>query len=234
MRRTIIAAAVLAMATAPPVLADQLEEGISAYQAGDNARAIHLWRPLAEQGNADAQSWLGRAYERGIGVQKDKVATIMWYRRAAEQGHAFSHLNLGTEYRHGEGVPKDLVLAHMWFNLAASQGDELGARFREDLAETMPADLVAEAWRLAPGVDRSAPAMTDLDLDDMRAVALAYRLERKVRQGDLSVFGAAVAADRERYPDALDRDARNATSHAIAEAVEQGGQWIYGGPPRRA
>jgi len=40
------------------------EEGIAAYKRGDNAAALKVFRPLAEQGDASAQSDLGVMYEK--------------------------------------------------------------------------------------------------------------------------------------------------------------------------
>jgi uncharacterized protein len=47
------------------VFAGPLEDGQAAYNRGDYATALKLFRPLAEQGNADAQNNLGWLYERG-------------------------------------------------------------------------------------------------------------------------------------------------------------------------
>ena len=40
----------------------------------------------AEQGDADAQNFLGWMYSHGSGVRKSKAEAIKWYRKAAEQG----------------------------------------------------------------------------------------------------------------------------------------------------
>jgi len=42
-----------------------------AYQRGDYATAVRLWRPPAEQGNAEAQYNLGVMYAEGDGVPQD-------------------------------------------------------------------------------------------------------------------------------------------------------------------
>jgi TPR repeat protein len=44
------------------VFADQFEDSIVAYDRGDYATAVRLFRPLAEQGNAQAQNSLGAMY----------------------------------------------------------------------------------------------------------------------------------------------------------------------------
>jgi uncharacterized protein len=63
------------------------EDGAAAYNRADYATARRLWLPLAEGGNADAQTMLGIIYEEGQGVSQDYAAAVTWYRRAADQGH---------------------------------------------------------------------------------------------------------------------------------------------------
>ncbi len=41
--------------------------GRAAYKQGDYATALREWRPLAEQGDASAQSFLGSRYVDGLG-----------------------------------------------------------------------------------------------------------------------------------------------------------------------
>lgn len=68
-------------------IADSLSDAQSAYVASDYAKAAELFRPLAEQGNASAQSGLGLMYGLGQGVQKDYVEAEKWLRLAVEQRH---------------------------------------------------------------------------------------------------------------------------------------------------
>ena len=69
--------------------------GVTAWEAGDYARAINEWRPLAINGDADAQFNLGQAYKLGRGVQQDLPQASEWFRRAAAQGHLQAEDNLG-------------------------------------------------------------------------------------------------------------------------------------------
>ena len=71
-----------------------LQKGLNAYNKGDYATALREWKPLAEQGNADAQFNLGQMYRRGDGVPQDHKTAVKWYRLAAEQGYAFAQYNL--------------------------------------------------------------------------------------------------------------------------------------------
>jgi uncharacterized protein len=66
-----------------------LENGAVAYQRGDFASSLRELRPLAEQGNALAQSFLALMYYGGQGVAQDYRQAARWYRLAAEQGNAF-------------------------------------------------------------------------------------------------------------------------------------------------
>ena len=44
------------------------QKGLTAYRSGDFATALREWKPLAEQGHARAQFYLGVMYEKGRGV----------------------------------------------------------------------------------------------------------------------------------------------------------------------
>ncbi len=141
--------ALVIMALAVPAYAGPLEDGVAARQRGDYATAIRIWRPLAEQGHARAQSNLGFMYSNGEGVPQDYAEAVKWYRMAAEQGNAEAQHNLGVSYAKGEGVPLDDMLAYMWFNLAAAQGHEKAKKNRDIVASTMTPDQIAEAERMA-------------------------------------------------------------------------------------
>ena len=102
-------------------LAADFQTGLEAYERGDLAAALREWRPLAEQGDAEAQYMLGLMYNDGMGVPKDDAEAANWYRKAAEQGDAGAQYNLGMMYAHGEGVSKDPVEATLWLRKAAEQ-----------------------------------------------------------------------------------------------------------------
>ncbi len=84
------------------------------YNPKDYETALNEWRPLAEQGNADAQFCLGVMYQRGHGVPQDYQQAQHWYEKAAVQGHVGAQFNLGLLYQNGEGVPQDFVQAYKW------------------------------------------------------------------------------------------------------------------------
>ncbi len=125
------------------------DEGLAAYKLGDYATALEEWLPVAEQGNAPAQSNLGLMYHKGQGVPRDYAEAAKWYRLAAEQGNANAQSNLGFMYSNGEGVPQDYIQAHMWYNLAAARGNEVGRMNRDFIVNQMTPAAIIEAQRLA-------------------------------------------------------------------------------------
>ena len=62
------------------------QEGLDAYERGDYETALKEFRPLAEQGDPLAQSYLGGMYAEGEGLPKDYVLAHMWMNLAAAKG----------------------------------------------------------------------------------------------------------------------------------------------------
>jgi TPR repeat protein len=75
-----------AQATGFAAVAGPWEDGMAAYNRGDYLPAIRLFRPLAEQGNARAQTVLGVMFRKGEGVPKNAVRARMWFGLAAKSG----------------------------------------------------------------------------------------------------------------------------------------------------
>jgi len=98
------------------------QKGLTAYNQGDYATAIKEWTPLAEQGNASAQSNLGIMYSKGVGVVQNYKTALEWYTLAAKQGDADAQHNLGVLYNNGDGVVQNYKTALEWYTLAAEQG----------------------------------------------------------------------------------------------------------------
>ncbi len=170
------------------------DEGAAAYKRGDYATAIRRWRPLAEQGDAKAQSNLGLMYDRGLGVTQDYAEAVKWYRKAAEQGFARAQSNLGFMYRKGRGVPQDDAEAVGWWCKAAEQGNagaqnNLGVMYDKGLG--VPQDYAqAHMWynlaasRFPPGEDHDdavknrdlvAEKMTPAQISEAQKLAREWR-----------------------------------------------------------
>lgn len=91
--------------------------------APDKQAVLERVRPLAEQGNANAQYNMGVLYDRGYGVERDYDKARKWYKKAAAQGYAKAAHNLGVMYQQGHGVKVDYKRAAYWFKQAARQGE---------------------------------------------------------------------------------------------------------------
>lgn len=63
-----------------------VNDGISAYEAGDYARARDIWRELAEAGSPRAQFHLGSLLYEGRVGQPDLVQAYRWLSRSVERG----------------------------------------------------------------------------------------------------------------------------------------------------
>jgi TPR repeat protein len=133
---------------AAPAWAD-FKTAMEAYNRGDFAKALREWRPLAEQGDASAQFYLGLSYENGDGVPRDYAIARQWYEKSAAQGDEKAQLYLGLQSAFGQGGPVDLVQAHMWYSLAAEKGHLGAAAYRNELAKQMTPTQIAEAQKRA-------------------------------------------------------------------------------------
>jgi TPR repeat protein len=135
------------------VTADSIEEAEFAYDRGDYTQAARLFSPLAEQGAASAQFYLGLMHEKGRGVRQDYPTALTWFRKAAAQGYAGPQNNLGLMYERGRGVRKDLVRALMWYHVAGAllNGDEGKAALkrRDHLTSQMTAAQIEQAQEMA-------------------------------------------------------------------------------------
>jgi TPR repeat protein len=140
--RTVLGVFLMTLALAGTATASQFEDGQAAYARRDYATAMQLWRPLADQGNPDAQINLGNMYFDGNGVPQDYGEAVKWYRFAADHGSADAQIALGFLYEYGDAVPQDYIQAHKWFDLAGSPS------YRDAVAAKMTPAQIAEAQKL--------------------------------------------------------------------------------------
>lgn len=125
----------------------------SLYEKGrgvdkDLPKAKAWYSKAAEAGNAKAMHNLAVLFAEGGGDQPDYAAAAKWFEEAANYGVKDSLFNLGILYAGGIGVDKDLVASYKWFAIAADQGDPEAAKRRDDVANMMDQETLANA-RLA-------------------------------------------------------------------------------------
>ena len=135
----LVAIAGLGASAATPLWAvDETEHSITARSSADKIetqeKAFNAPHPdfpppsfdvlleKAEQGDAHAQYLLGRRYNFGDGVTRNREKAVEWHTRAANQGHATAQYILGLMYGAGEGVHQDTRQAVAWISRSAEQG----------------------------------------------------------------------------------------------------------------
>ena len=112
---------------------------------------VAKYRKGAEQGAANAQYQLGRAYEKGEGASRDYKQAITWYRKAADQGYGLAQHSLGSMYMLGKGVSMDPVAAYVWLSIAANNSGKnnsaSGQQAMDYLVDTLTPAQLADAKR---------------------------------------------------------------------------------------
>lgn len=117
--RKLLLGMIIGAAALLPAHAQSVRAGIDAWQKGDASGAVAIWRPLAENGDADAAFNLGQAYRLGRGVSLDLAQAQIWLERAARKGHVDAQTTLGLLlFQNGNHVA-----AMRWLNGAAEAGE---------------------------------------------------------------------------------------------------------------
>lgn len=105
---------------------DTMDIARQAYSQGDYQKAHDIWKFEADEGNPEAQSWLGSLYANGDGVEVNVESALAWYEKAAQQGHAMAQANVGAMYYMGQGSEKNISKAIEWLTAAAENNDANG------------------------------------------------------------------------------------------------------------
>lgn len=146
----------LLLALPRPALAEGLEEGWAAYNAGDYGRAIELFEPLAEGGDAEANYALGLLHANGLGVPRDDTRAAGYVAAAASAGYPAAQDLLGYMYDFGLGVPQNRHLAERWYQKAVDAG-ELNAMNNLAYSWVSEGRRLGEAAALIATAVRAAP-----------------------------------------------------------------------------
>jgi len=170
-----------------------ISEGYKAYQRGDYATALRVFRQLADQGNYNSQVGLGFMYFKGQGVAQDYEEAVRWYRKAADQGWANAQSNLGFMYFKGFGVKRNYEEAVRWYRKAADQGwanaqNNLGGMYLNGQGVTqdyvqahMWFDLAATGGRkdAENSREKTAEQMTPVQIAEARRLAREWKPKGK-------------------------------------------------------
>lgn len=137
---------------------DDFRRGLSAYNTGDYATALALWRPLAEREDPRAEAGIGFMYHQGLGVVVDDRTAAIWLRRAAGRGQAEGQLMLGLLYYYGRGVIQSYVEAYAWCELAEINGNGDATLCRDAALESLSEADREKAFRLAVELRERQPS----------------------------------------------------------------------------
>lgn len=182
-----LVAAALLIASSAPLSAQSVKAGIEAWQRGDYAGAVTIWRPLAEKGDPEAQFDLGQAYRWGRGVQLNLATAKTWYERAANQGQVDAQTTLGLLLFQNGGQADGLK----WLKKAAEQDEPRAqlvygtALVNGDGVSQDPALGYAFVSRAAQqGLQAAQETLEQLDqvvpiADRKRGIALARDISKK-------------------------------------------------------
>ena len=108
MRKALGLAAMVAtiLLSGAAAVAGPWEDGMVAYNRGDYAPAVKLFRPLAQAGSAKAQNAMGVMYRKGEGVARSSAHAFMWFSLAAKKGDTQAKASL-------QEMSKDMSAAEM-------------------------------------------------------------------------------------------------------------------------
>lgn len=109
---------------------EQVQRALTLLDEGQVVKAIKEFNVAAADGDAQANFYLGLAYDNLLGsnargephVEPNPEAAFRCYLRAAEGGHPEAMLNLSFCYRNGEGVEQDIRTAFHWLESSAGAG----------------------------------------------------------------------------------------------------------------
>ena len=141
-----------------------LQSGLEALALGNYGESYWLWRPLADEGNAEAQHHIGWLYANGHGLKVDVPKAIYWWEKAASSGHADSQFAIGMTYLTGDGdtIKKNVSEAIHWLVKAANNGSADARELVLQLRETRRQKLL----KLYPNIEQEPWMQNPEKLED--------------------------------------------------------------------
>lgn len=219
---------VAAMVAAAPASAQSVKAGIEAWQQADYAKAVAIWRPLAEQGDADAAFNLGQAYRLGRGVPINLGAAQAWLERAARKGHVDAQATLGLLLFDTGNRSAGM----RWLKGAAEKGDPRAlliygtALFNGDGVESDPVLAYAYVSRAAAqGLPPAKETLAEMDRIlplEQRKRGVAVALQKATSKPPAKAAPAAKAAAVKAAPA---KAAATSAPRPVASASAASGRW---------
>ena len=181
------------MLSIPIVYAEAFVAGLNAIDRQHYSTAFRAFKPLAEQGIAEAQNNIGFLYEKGFGVKRNYATAISWYTRSANQSLPEAQHNLGMLNYRGYGVEQNMTIAKRWFTKASDQN--LGpSHYMLGLIYYEGNDTQNNPIRARVHFQKAA-ALGDVNGQFMFAYMLASGEGKKEEKNTFSDFGSIFGSD---------------------------------------
>lgn len=121
--------------------------GYAAAKSGDHKAAREIFSKLADDGNAQAMTWMSWIEDNGLGGFEDPDAAAEWDRRAMRAGSEVGMFNYGLDLMRGRGVVRDEAMARVLIQKAASLGLEAAQRMVDSDFDLDVATPDADNWK---------------------------------------------------------------------------------------
>lgn len=98
------------------------DRAFGAFQRGNYLTAFTLALPLAQDGDAAAQTLIAELYQNGLGISKDTKQAAIWYGIAAQSGNREAQFAYAVKLMKGQDVEKDIESGLKLMKKAADAG----------------------------------------------------------------------------------------------------------------
>lgn len=245
----VVTASLMQWAMAGAAHAGTFDDATAAFDKGDYATALKLYRTLADRGDSGAQYAIGRMYAKGQGVPKDPPEAMKWFDKAneqskalqaynrsdfatarkifeplAEKGQALAEYILGLMYANGQGMPESYTEGLKWLQKAAEQG-EAKAQFSVGVIYFKGYGMAANPaeafkWYRRAADQGNAPALYNLGAMYAKGQTVPQDVVRAHMLYALAADRGIRAAD-----EAKDKLAKSMSAEQIAEAKKMAQEW---------
>lgn len=159
------------------------QAGYLAYKAEDWDTALYHLEPLAERGNAAAQSVLSDMYYFGDGVPQDHRRSFELAAKAAEGGDEHGHFRLGYAYYVGHGTEVDYRKAREHYQMSMDLKDKLGMK---SSGEKYNLSILYRTGRGGPkDLKRAYTLLSDVDQRDLTTGDVEDQMQSLYKSGTL-------------------------------------------------
>lgn len=194
--------------------------------------SLRLWLPLAQDGDQQAQLYVGHIYEKGMGQEPDYAKAAEWYRKAADQGFAPAQTALAILYERGQVSGKaEPQAALTLYRKAAQLTEELA--FQRDVA-ARDEEIAALKRELEQAREEAKKRREELQQQGKQLSGQIETLRRQLAQAraarDAEKIKQYEQSLRDREEQARREQAQLAASDAEAGRAEAALQALEGAP----